>query len=111
MEAPTSLICALLSCGYLDVAYLIKLLEAYDLDVSDLMDDLSEYFGDSRPKINDLIFVALDRVAQEFLSREVKSRRRRFTSDEYSIYTNCMDSHLWFEDADLNRWFEIWRKY
>lgn len=58
-----------------------------------------------------MIYVALERVAQMFLTREVKHRARRFASVEYTIFTNYLDSHLWFEDQALNRWFEAWRKY
>jgi hypothetical protein len=59
--------------------------------------------------MNDLIYAAFERVAHEFLERIVKRRIRHFTNTEYTIFTNCLDSHLWFEDENLNRWLEVWR--
>ena len=86
------LIAAILSCGYLDAEYLLHLIAAYDLDLADLVDDVSDYRGTSRATANDLIGAAYERVAQEFLTRTVKYHARRFTSTEYTVWTNCMDS-------------------
>lgn len=91
METPR-LIAAILSCGYLDSEYLLRLIAAYDLDLADLVDDVSEYRGTSRATVNDLIGAAYERVAQEFLTREVKHHAHRFTSTEYTVWTNCRDS-------------------
>ena len=44
------------------------------------------------PSVNDLIGAAYERVAQDFLRHQVKRRARRFTSTEYTVWTNCMDS-------------------
>ena len=63
------LIAAILSCGYLDAEYLLHLIAAYDLDLADLVDDVSDYRGTSRATANDLIGAAYERVAQEFLTR------------------------------------------
>jgi hypothetical protein len=41
----------------------------------------------------------------------VKRRATRFSSTEYTIFTNYLDSHLWFEDAELQRWFEVWKRH
>jgi hypothetical protein len=39
------------------------------------------------------------------------SRIRRHASTlEYSIYANCLDSHVWFEDESLEERFQRWRK-
>jgi hypothetical protein len=91
MEAPT-LVSALLSCGYLDAEYLLRLLDEHDLDLTDLVADVAEYRGDSPATVNDLIGAAFERVAQTFLTRVVKRRARRFASTEYTVWTNCIDS-------------------
>ena len=75
------------------------------------MDDVRDFIGDSQPNVNNLIYAALERVAQQFLTREVKCHVTRFSSIEYTIFTNCLDSHLWFEDTELQRKFEIWRRH
>ena len=63
------------------------------------------------PHINDLIYVALDRVARQFLD-EIPSRSRLHASTlEYTIFTNCMDSGLWFDDERLNERYEAWRRF
>jgi hypothetical protein len=90
MEAPL-LASALLSCGYLDAEYLLRLIETYDLDLGDLVADVADY-RDGPATVNDLIGVAFERVAQTFLTHVVKRRADRFTSTEYTVWTNCMDS-------------------
>lgn len=70
---------------------------------------MRDFIGDSRPTVNHLIYAALERVASQFLTRAVKRRAARFSSTEYTIFTNCLDSHLWFEDSELQRWYEVWR--
>ena len=91
MEAQT-LVSALLSGGYLDSKDLLRLHDTYDLDLADLVDDVSDYRGTSRATVNDLIGAAYERVAQEFLTRTVKRYAHRFASTEYTVWTNCMDS-------------------
>jgi hypothetical protein len=73
------------------------------------MDDVHEWCGESHITVNDLIYAALDRVARDFLEHIVKSRSRHFACTDYTIFTNYLDSHLWFDDSDLNRWFESWQ--
>lgn len=74
------------------------------------MADVDDLCADAPVTVNHLIFAALERVVQDFLVHVVKRRAARFTSTEYTIYTNNLDSGLWFDDAELNRWFEHWRK-
>lgn len=62
------------------------------------------------PDINTLIYVALERVAGQFLD-ELPSRVRLNASTlEFTIFTNCMDSHLWFDDERVNAIYEDWRR-
>lgn len=86
-------------------------MSAYDLDFSDILDETDSLFGDRSPSINHIIYVAYETIAREFLGTVVKHRRSRFSTTEYTIFTNYLDSHLWFDNLDLNRWFEAWRKY
>lgn len=72
---------------------------------------MRDFIGEGRLNVNHLIYAALERVATQFLTREVKRRAARFSSTEYTIFTNYLDSHLSFEDAELQRWFEIWRRH
>ena len=101
---------ALLGCGYLDSQYAISLIDTYGYDIHDIIDDVSFYRWDPTPNINDIIGATLERVAQDFLEHAVKSRRTRFATLSYNVWTNCLDSGLWFDDEYLNRWYEAWRK-
>ena len=60
--------------------------------------------------MNDFIGAAYGRVAEDFLEHVVKRRSSRFVTTSYEIFTNCLDSHLWFDDESLNRWYEVWRR-
>ena len=62
------------------------------------------------PQINDFIYVALTQVAERFVSELPKRVSRKSEGLEYSIFTNCTDSHIWFEDESINNRFENWRK-
>jgi hypothetical protein len=62
------------------------------------------------PQINLLIHAAFERVAARFLA-EISSRARLHASTlDYSIFTNCMDSSLWFDDERLQDLYETWRR-
>lgn len=72
------------------------------------MDDVDCY-GEKSLTANLFIYCILDRIAIYFKEFIVKRRATRFTTAEYTIFTNYLDSHIWFDDAELNRWFEAWR--
>lgn len=68
---------------------------------------MRDVLGNDRPSVNHLIYAAFERVAQQFLTREVKFRVALFSSTKFTIFTNHLDSHLSFEDTELQRWFEV----
>ena len=87
----------------------MRLIDAYEIPADDLLSDVRD-FCQGAPQINDLIYAALDRVARQFLD-EIPSRARLHASTlEYTVFTNCMDSHVWFEDERLEERFEEWRR-
>jgi hypothetical protein len=99
------LIDTLLDCSYLDSDFLFSLLYAPKLD------DVLDFLGDDHPNVNHLIYAAFERVAKQFLAREVKRSAARFSCTEYTIFTNYLNSHLWFVDTELQRWFEKWQRH
>ena len=90
MNAPV-FVSALLDCGYLDTDYLFRLADAYGLDPRDLAQDVHEV-NSGMPHINELIYVAFERIAQQFLDQLPSRTRLHAITLEYSIFTNCMDS-------------------
>ena len=72
---------------------------------------MRDFLGDGRPDVNHLIYAAFERVATLFLTTVVKRRACRFSSTEHGIFINYLDSHLWFEDAELQRWFDAWQRH
>jgi hypothetical protein len=86
------------------------LIQANRLDIDVLLTDAKEWLGDESPEVNDLIYAALNRVAQRFLG-QIPSRARLHASTlDYNIYTNCMDSCLCFEDERIGELYEDWRR-
>lgn len=63
------------------------------------------------PHINDLINAAFERVATEFifeLPTELYCSNHKFY---HSIFTNCMDSSLYFDEPNIQELYEEWRRF
>jgi hypothetical protein len=102
-------ISALLDCGWLDADYLMRLVDANAFDPRVLMEDICKITSD--PTIDDLIYAAFERVARQFLDGLPSKVRLNADTLEYHIFTNCMDSHLWFDDERINALYEDWRRF
>lgn len=102
------IISALNNCGILDADAFIELAEQYELDLFDLVDELHD-MGIEHIGINDLIYVAIKTITEYFLKYVVHAKRaRHFTSVEYQLFINYLDSSAWFDDGNFQRWFEEW---
>jgi len=99
----------LLRCGWLDIRYLLNLMDEFDIDPFDVLEDLDGNGG--KFTVNDFIYYVLFHIAEKFLETVSEKSCRQYSSIEYEIYTNCMDSHLWFVDEKLNRRFDRWKKW
>lgn len=71
MEART-LAAALLKCGYLDIDYLVDLIDACELDLDEILDEFDWLNPSVPPTANDLILLVFNNVAQTFLEKTVK---------------------------------------
>jgi hypothetical protein len=98
-----------LDCGWLDAEYLMRLVDANSIDPRDLMEDVREFTTETT--VNDLIYAALERVSRQFLDELPSKVRLNADTLEYHIFTNCMDSHLWFDDERINALYEDWRRF
>ena len=96
----------LLNCWYLDLEYLISLIEEFNLDI-DLEDIKNNYWYESLNNINQIIYSCYNDIKDKFLktnSKEVQSITWKSINlfDDYNIFTNCIDSHLQFNNENIN---------
>lgn len=71
MEART-FAAALLKCGYLDIDYLVDLIDANNLDFDEILDEFDWLNPSVPPTANDLILLVFNNVAQTLLEKTVK---------------------------------------
>lgn len=95
----------ILDGGYLDLKYLADTIEEYKLSVDEIVESVEQdFWKECITQINYLIYVALTMVAQKFIDGNQKLFEEK--SNEYEIFTNYLDSHVYFEDEEVQREFE-----
>jgi hypothetical protein len=115
----TTLLSQLLNCWYSDIQFLIKICEQneIDLDIEDIKDNYWEI-----KDVNILIYVAIEEISKKFLEEykdqiEEALNLRNLESylsendDIYEIFTNYIDSHLWFKNDKIQSIFESSKFY
>jgi hypothetical protein len=115
MESKTSLLCQILDCWYLDINFLMDLCDNNEIDID--VDDIKSNYWDIN--INLMIYESIRQIAEKFIEeyREEISiildlwdywNLDEYISyhDLYEIYTNYMDSHLWFSNDKIQELFE-----
>jgi transcriptional/translational regulatory protein YebC/TACO1 len=89
----------------LDLKYLVNLLDEYELDFYDVMDSVRCNFGaDGKLEFNTIIYEVLDSIAHKFLEEQTENLTDE--KAEFEIYTNYMDSHIYFTDDEVQSKFE-----
>ncbi len=90
---------------YLDLEYLTNTIEEYKLAVDEIVESVEQdFWKEYVTQINYLIYMALTMVAQKFIEENEKLFEDK--SNEYEIFTNYLDSHVYFEDEEVQREFE-----
>ncbi len=112
MDTKESIICELLECGSLDLDYLSELCDKNNIEL-DIESIKQEYWSFN---INILIYATLRKIAEEFIAENQEeicsilevSDLEEYISDNdlYETFTNCMDSHLWFINEEIQELFE-----
>lgn len=115
MESKTSLLTQLLDCGFLDINFLIDLCNNNDIEI-DLEDIKSNYWDIN---INIIIYEVIRQIAEQFIEENrdeismILELWEYWNLDEYmsshdlyEIYTNYLDSHLWFHEDKIQDLFE-----
>ncbi len=95
----------LLWAWYLDVEFLVNLIEEQELDFDEIYENVEmNFWKESVHNINYFIYEALSQVAYRFID----SHKELFEdeSDEFEIYTNYMDSHVRFVSEIVQSEFE-----
>ena len=90
---------------YLDVKYLVELIEEHNLDVDDIAENIEfNFWKEFKADINYFIYEALSQIANKFIESNIELFE--YESDEFEIYTNYMDSHIWFNSEKVQSEFE-----
>ena len=96
-----------LGAWYLDLKYLVELIDEQDLNFDEIYENVEmNFWTEYRADINYLIYEALDQVAQNFLTKYDEEFETDEEVREYEIFTNFMDSHVWFKNEDVQSKFE-----
>lgn len=114
MENVISLLNQLLNCWYLDIKFLDELIEKYNIDL-DIQDIISNYWYSNIKDLNINIFIyqAFEDIKNNFINDnkdEIELLWININDVEYEIYTNYFDSHLWFNDNEIDELFQKWKK-
>lgn len=95
----------LLGAWYLDVKFLVDLLNEHNIDFDDIMDSIEcNFWKDVKLEINLIIYEVLSTIAYKFISDN--SSLFENETDEFEIYTNYMDSHIYFTSEKAQSEFE-----
>ena len=95
----------LLWAWYLDVEFLVNLIEEHKLDFDEIYENVEmNFWKEFDCNINYFIYEALSQIAYKFID----SNKELFEneSDEFEIYTNYIDSHIWFTSEKVQSEFE-----
>lgn len=95
----------LLGAWYLDLKFLVDLLEEHNIEFDDVMESIEcNFWKDVKLEINLIIYEVLSTIAYKFISEN--SELFEIENDEFEIYTNYMDSHIYFTSEKVQNEFE-----
>lgn len=95
----------LLWAWYLDVEFLVNLMEEHKLDFDEIYENVEmNFWKEFDRNINYFIYETLSQIAYKFID----SNKELFEdeSDEFEIYTNYIDSHIRFTSEKVQSGFE-----
>lgn len=90
---------------YLDVKFLVELIDKYTLDVDVISENIEfNFWKEFKSDINYFIYEALNEIASKFI--ESNKELFEIENDEFEIYTNYFDSHIYFTSETVQSEFE-----
>lgn len=100
-----SALSAITKSWYLDIEFLLNIAEEHHLDLADIIENVEmNFWKEPVSYINYLIYEALSQIAYKFIENNPKLFETE--SDEFEIFTNYMDSHIWFNSEKVQTEFE-----
>ena len=95
----------MLGAWYLDVKYLVDLLDRFDLDFYEVMDSVEcNFWANGKIDFNMIIYEVLSEIAYKFLEENPELSISNI--DDFNVYCNYLDSHITFEDDEVQSKFE-----
>ena len=95
----------LLGAWYLDLKFLVDLLEEHNIEFDDVIESIEcNFWKDVKLEINLIIYEVLSTIAHKFIFEN--SELFEIENDEFEIYTNYMDSHIYFTSEKVQNEFE-----
>lgn len=90
---------------YLDVMFLVELIDKYTLDVDVISENIEfNFWKEFKSDINYFIYEVLNEIASKFI--ESNKELFEIENDEFEIYTNYFDSHIYFTSEIVQSEFE-----
>ena len=109
----SSIVSQILECWFLDVDFLENLIEEFDIDLD--IENIKQEFW--KINLNLLVYKVYDEVKNKFLKENKEkietilweSLENVWDFEDYEIFTNYLDSHLWFNNEEIENLFQEWR--
>ncbi len=105
----TQLLCNLTQCGYLDIKFFDNLINEFDIELD--YENIIREFRETN--INIFIYEAYEQVKSLFIEQNWEEIQRITEKDpnevDYQIFTNYLDSHLCFNNEEVETLFQSWR--
>ena len=100
-----NLLRVLLKAWYSDVEFLVNLIDEHKLDFDEIYENVEmNFWKEIQFDINYYIYEALSLIAYKFINSNKKLFKKE--SDEFQIYTNYLDSHIYFTSQRVQYKFE-----
>ncbi|EKD66121.1 MAG: hypothetical protein ACD_49C00064G0024 [uncultured bacterium (gcode 4)] len=103
------LLCSILECWYLDISFFESLIAEFNIDLD--YDEIIQEFW--KTNINIFIYEAYEQVKNMFIEQNFEEIQKITEKDayevDYEIFLNYCDSHLWFNNQEVEALFQKWR--
>ncbi len=91
---------------YLDIEFLVNTVDKCNLDFEDIIESVEmNFWTEYKCDFNYIMYETLSTIANNFID-ENRELFEDVENDEYEIFTNYMDSHVRFNDEDIQSKFE-----